>query len=324
MLRRPSVLLVDDHQPNLELISAYLEPLNVNVVTARDGEEALRAVADPAIDLVLLDVMMPGLDGFEVCRRIKSDPATRLLPVVMVTALSQTPDRVRALEMGADDFIAKPVERIELVARVTSLLRLKRLCDRLDDTEHVILALARAVEARDIYTESHTERVGRAARILGAEAGISGAGLEDLFLGGVIHDIGKIGVPDSILLKPGRLDQGETLLMRRHVDIGAEIVRPLRSAQNLLPIVRHHHERFDGSGYPDGLAGNAIPLAARIVAVCDAYDAMTSDRPYRSGLLPESAVDVLVNGGGKQWDGELVHLFVKRVFPHHLGLAHAV
>ena len=324
MPSRPTVLVVDDRPQNQELIAGYLEDLELDVVTAVNGDEALRAVNTRDLDLVLLDVMMPGLDGFEVCRRIKSDPAKQLLPVVMLTSLNQTADRVHALEVGADDFIAKPVDRFELVARVRSLIRLKQLYDRLDDTERVIYALARAVEAKDTNTESHTERVGRAARQLGKEVGLSGSALEDLYLGGVIHDIGKIGVPDSVLLKAGRLDPAETVLMRRHVEIGAEIVRPLRSAVNLLPIVRHHHEHFDGSGYPDGLVGPEIPLSARIVAICDAYDAMTTDRPYRTGLARDVALDMLYDGAGRQWDHELVRLFVDRVLPGQSGQLKAV
>jgi HD-GYP domain-containing protein (c-di-GMP phosphodiesterase class II) len=185
----------------------------------------------------------------------------------------------------------------------------------------VILSLARAVEAKDRYTESHTERVARAARILGEAVGIGEPLLEDLYLGGVIHDIGKIGVPDALLLKPGPLDADEVALMRTHVLIGEEIVRPLRSASGLLPIVRHHHERWDGLGYPDGLSGEHIPLPARIVAVCDAYDSMVSDRPYRRAMTPARAAAVLREGAGSQWDARLVSLFLQRVFePEHASL----
>jgi putative two-component system response regulator len=307
------VLVVDDRELNLELLSDYLAAADCQVITAQEGQAALAIIERNEPDLVILDVMMPGLDGFEVCRRIKADPRHRLLPVCLVTSLNQSRDRLQGLEAGADDFIVKPVDRVELVARVRSLLRLKMVYDRLDDAQHVILSLARAVEAKDRSTESHTERVARAARSLGAAVGIKGEVLEDLYLGGVIHDIGKIGVPDALLLKPGPLTPDEVVLMRTHVLIGEEIVRPLRFASSLLPIVRHHHERWDGRGYPDGLRGEAIPLPARIVAICDAYDSMISDRPYRRAFSPNRAVEVLREGAGSQWDARLVELFLDHV-----------
>ena len=313
MPERPIVLVVDDRELNLELLSDYLAAADCQVITAQEGHAALAIIERSEPDLVLLDVMMPGLDGFEVCRRIKADPRHRLLPVCLVTSMNQSHDRLQGLEAGADDFIVKPVDRVELVARVRSLLRLKMVYDRLDDAQHVILSLARAVEAKDRSTESHTERVGRAARSLGAAAGIKGELLEDLSLGGVIHDIGKIGVPDALLLKPGPLTPDEVVLMRTHVLIGEEIVRTLRFARGLLPIVRHHHERWDGRGYPDGLRGEDIPLPARIVAVCDAYDSMISDRPYRRAFSPAHAVEVLRQGAGSQWDARLVELFLDQV-----------
>lgn len=306
-----TVLVVDDRELNLELISAYLEEIGCNVLTAGNGADALHAVRHKSPDLVLLDIMMPGLDGFEVCRRIKA--FNSLLPVVLVTALSQTSDRVHGLEAGADDFITKPVERVELVARVRSLLRLKGLYDRLDGAEQVMLSLARAVDAKDSFTESHTERVGQSARLLGKAVGLDPATLQDLYLGGVVHDIGKIGVPDAVLLKPGPLTVEERDTMRRHVIIGEQIVAPLRSATTLIPIVRHHHERFDGTGYPDRRAGTEIPLPARIVAVCDSYDAMTNARPYRTALGLDRAQHILRTGAGTQWDPELVSLFLAQV-----------
>ena len=310
---RPLVLVVDDYQPNVELLQAYLEDIGCDVHAEMDGLAALAAARGRTPDLVLLDVMLPGMDGFQICRTLKSEPRTRLLPIVLVTALDRPEHRVRGLEAGADDFIVKPVQRIELTARVRSLLRLKALYDRLDDAERVIVALARAVEAKDLHTEDHTERVGHAARKLGVAVGLEGALLDDLYWGGIIHDIGKIGVPDAILLKPGALTPEEWEIMRSHVLIGEEIARPLRSAANLLPIIRHHHERIDGRGYPDGLVGEKIPITARVVAICDAFDAMVSDRPYRPGLKPSEAASVLRDGAGTQWDQELVSLYVSQL-----------
>jgi cyclic di-GMP phosphodiesterase len=307
--RQQVVLVVDDHPLNLELIEGCLADVDCRVITATDGIEALELVKKDRPDLVLLDVMMPRMDGYEVCQRLKDSPEGKLLPVVMVTALGQIADRVRGLEVGADDFIVKPIERVELVARVRSLLRVKQLYDRLDDAQRTIFSLARAVEAKDSSLEAHTERVGMNARRIGEALGLSDESLDDLLWGGVIHDIGKIGIPDSILLKPGPLTVEEFELMKQHVFIGEEIARPLRSAHDLLPIIRHHHERIDGTGYPDGLAGENIPLGGRIVAICDAFDAMISDRPYRKGLTHTNAMATLVAGAGTQWDGQLVAIF---------------
>src|SRR6267378_2578371 len=247
------VLVVDDGAANRQLVQAYMTGIDCEVRMAENGESALEQIKAEPPDLVLLDVQMPGLDGYEVCRRIKAGPRGRLLPVVMITALNQTDDRVRALESGADDFMAKPVERVELVARVRSALRLKALYNTLDSAEQVIFSLASAVEAKDSLTERHTQRVGESARHVGRRLGLPEFALDALYRGGIIHDIGKIGVPDAILLKPGPLDEHELSIMQSHVLIGESIVRPLRSGSSLLPIIRHHHERFDGRGYPDHL-----------------------------------------------------------------------
>lgn len=312
MTRKPLVLVVDDGPGNRQLMAAYLAGVECEVALAGDGLEALESMARQEPDLVLLDVQMPGMDGYEVCRRIKVRPGGRLLPVVMITALSQTSDRVLSLEAGADDFMTKPIERVELVARVRSALRLKAVYDTLDSAEQVIFALAAAVEAKDAYTERHTERVADSARQLGEMLGLAEETLDALYRGGMLHDIGKIGVPDSVLLKPGPLSEDEERQMREHPLIGERIVRPLHSMAEVLPIVRHHHEHFDGSGYPDGLAGEAIPLIARIVAVCDAFDALVTTRPYRGRLNTVDAVMILMRGAGRQWDPELVRLLADR------------
>jgi putative two-component system response regulator len=294
-------------------MEAYLGEIDCSVLMAEDGPTALSLIAENPPDLVLLDVQMPDMDGFEVCRRIKAGPKGRLLPVVMITALSSTNDRVRALEAGADDFMSKPVERVEVVARVRSALRLKSVYDTLDSAEQVIFALATAVEAKDLYTGGHTHRVAESARYIGTQMGLAEPALDALYRGGIIHDIGKIGVPDAILLKPGPLDADELVLMQAHAVIGESIVRPLRSGTNLLPIIRNHHEHFEGGGYPDGLAGERIPRLARIVSVCDAFDAMVSDRPYRSRRPVDAAVEILNRGAGAQWDPALVDLFVREM-----------
>jgi putative two-component system response regulator len=306
----PKVLVVDDHPLNRQLLQAYLAGVDCSVLTAGSGAAALELFAQEPPDLVLLDVDMPGLDGFEVCRRLKATPEGRLVPVVMITALNQVEDRVTALEAGADDFMSKPVERSELVARTRSALRLTATYRNLESAERVIFALAAAVEAKDSYTEAHTHRVGVSARRLGRRIGLGDEQQGALLRGGMIHDIGKIGVPDAILQKPGPLSLEERRQMQRHPELGERIARPLGSAASLLPIIRHHHEAYDGSGYPDGLRGNEIPIEARIVAVCDGFDALTSTRPYRRGRTVGEAVAVLRAGGGAQWDPDLVQTLI--------------
>jgi cyclic di-GMP phosphodiesterase len=308
--RTPVVLVVDDGAANRELIEACLAGIDCQVRTAEDGPSALKAIQASPPDLVLLDVQMPGMDGYEVCRNIKARPSSRLLPVVMITSLDHTTDRVRALDAGADDYMTKPVDRVELVARVRSALRLKSVYDSLDSAEHVIFALAAAVEAKDPFTEAHTHRVAESARLIGARVGLTSSDLDALYRGGLIHDIGKIGVPDAILLKPGPLDAEELTAMHLHPIIGENIVAPLRSASALLPIIRHHHERYDGTGYPDRLAGANIPRLARIVAVCDAFDALVNDRPYRVRRTTDEALATLRSGASRQWDPEVVDAFV--------------
>jgi putative two-component system response regulator len=309
----PVVLAVDDGAANRELIAAYLSGIDCEIRLADDGRTALDIIETDPPDLVLLDVQMPGMDGYEVCRRIKLMPRGRLLPVVMITALNHSSDRVAALEAGADDFMSKPVERAELAARVRSALRLKALYNTLDSAEQVIFSLAAAVEAKDAFTERHTQRVGESGRYLGRRIGLPESALDALYRGGIIHDIGKIGVPDAILLKPGPLNEIETARMREHVSIGEAIVRPLQSAASILPIIRHHHERYDGRGYPDGLRGCEIPRLARIVSLCDAFDALVNDRPYRARLSTDEAVAVLRAGAGTQWDPEMVEILTSEV-----------
>lgn len=290
----PVVLVVDDGAAIREMIRSYLSQIDCDVRLAEDGPTALAMIEVSPPDLVLLDVRMPRMDGYEVCRRIKAMPRGRLVPVVMMTGLNQTTHRI----------MAKPVERAELVARVRSALRLKELYNTLDGADHVIFSLATAVEAKDAFTERHTQRVSESARLLGRRFGLPESILDTLYRGGMILDIGKIGVSDSILHKPGPLDPIQVPQMQAHVAIGESIVRPLRSTSELLPIIRHHHERFDGLGYPDGLRAREIPRVARIVSVCDAFDALVNDRPYRTRRSTEEALAVVRTGAGTQWDSK--------------------
>jgi putative two-component system response regulator len=262
-------------------------------------------------DLILLDVQLPGLDGFEICRRVKQIPETRLIPVVMVTGLQARDDRIAGINAGADDFLVKPFDVGELQARVRSLLRLKRYTDELDSAEAVILSLALTVEARDPYTEGHCQRLAHYATALGQALSLADYDLAGLYRGAYLHDVGKIGIPDAVLQKPGKLTDDEFDLMKQHTVIGERLCGDLRLLRPVRSIVRHHHERLDGSGYPDGLQGDEIPLLAQIVGIVDVYDALTSARSYRSALSPEDALEELgrdVSNGARRHD--LVSAFV--------------
>jgi len=306
----PIVLVVDDVAANRELLQGYLEELEYDVRQARDGLEALDAVSAEEPDLVLLDIDMPRLDGITVCERLKAHPVRRLIPVVILTASNDRETKLRGIAAGADDFLSKPFDAKELLLRTTVLLRDRALNKRLDATEGVLFALARAVEARDRYTIHHAERVGLMAKAIGSARGLDAEDGELLYEGGVLHDLGKIAIPDAILLKPGALTNDEFARMSTHSEEGERICLSLRSVAHYLPIIRHHHERIDGNGYPDHLSGTKIPFGARIVAIADAWDAMVSDRPYRAGLDVEEALRRLRGNAGKQWDAELVDVFL--------------
>jgi putative two-component system response regulator len=302
---------VDDVESNGRLMQRLLGRDGYKLRTARDGQEALEAVAREQPDVILMDVVMPRLDGFEACRRLKDDPATRLIPVVLVTALADTNSRIRGLEVGADDFISKPFNEPELRARVRSLLRIKRYVDDLDSAESVILSLALTIEARDTTTDGHCERLAGYAAALGRALGLDAQDITALRLGGFLHDIGKVGISDSILLKPGPLTTDEYAIMKQHTVIGDRLCGELRSLRRVRPIVRHHHERLDGSGYPDGLKGDAVPLLAQIMGVVDVYDALTTSRPYKEALPAERAGAMLRLEVERGWrDRVLVETFI--------------
>jgi putative two-component system response regulator len=288
---KATILLVDDEPINLKLFKAFLAPFPYETITAQDGFEALEKVEKNDIDLILLDVMMPGKTGYEVCRQLKSQEETRLIPIVLVTGLNDLESRVKGMECGADDFLSKPVNRIEIIARTKSLIKNKKLNNRLTSIENVLFSLANAVEAKDRYTQGHTIRVATLAMALGEKMGLAERELEALRIGGMLHDIGKIGIPEHVLNKPGPLDPREWALMQSHAVIGYTICKPLgHSLGSALDVIRYHHEKMDQSGYPDGLEGPDIPITARIMAVVDIFDALTSDRPYRTALSQEEAI----------------------------------
>jgi putative two-component system response regulator len=306
------VLVVDDMEANRTLVSRLLSADGHHVTAVEDGRAALESVRRDPPDLVLMDVMMPHLDGFEVCRALKQHPATRLVPVVLVTALQNSEDRIRGIEAGADDFVSKPFNRHELRARIRSLIRIKRYTDDLDTAESVILSLALTIEARDRCTDGHCQRLASYAAALGRHLKLSEDEIGALARGGYLHDIGKVGVPDAILLKPDRLTASEYGVMKEHTIIGDRLCGEMRSLRRVRTIVRHHHERRDGSGYPDGLRGDAIPLLAQITAIVDVFDALTTERPYKSALSITRAYDELTREADRGWHRpDLVRAFIE-------------
>jgi putative two-component system response regulator len=309
-----TVLVCDDQQENVDLVAAALAPLGYEVLPALDGETALAAARSHQPDVVLLDVMMPEMDGYEVCRRLKADPETRLLPVVFLTGLDSREARMRGLDAGATDFLSKPFDLTELEVRVRNLASFHRLTQELDHAEQMLFAIARAVEARDEVTGDHCERLSALAARLGERLGLGVDAVKALRRAGYLHDIGKIGVPDAVLLKPGPLTAEEWAVMRGHVEIGVSICAPLRTLRPVLPIIRHHHERRDGSGYPDRLRGDEIPLLARVFQVVDVFDALTNDRPYRRAVSPQEAVALIRDEVARGWwDPEIAGAFAAMV-----------
>ena len=299
-MARP-ILVVDDEPTNCALLEEMLTAESYEVATARDGREALEEFARLQPDLVLLDIQMPRMDGFEVCQRLKSNPESRLTPVVLVTGLAAREDHIRGIESGADDFLSKPIDRDELIARVQSLLSLKAYTDGLERAESVLFALACSIEAKDPYTEGHCERLADYSARLGKRIGLAEAEVIALRRGGIVHDVGKVVVPDDILLKPAPLTADEWKIMREHPVVGERICAPLKSFRQVLPIIRHHHEKFDGSGYPDGLRGDQILLTARVLQIVDIFDALTTQRPYKRALSPEEALETMESEVRKGW-----------------------
>lgn len=318
MEKKPKILIVDDNKVNVELLRSQLKPYQYNLEVSYDGEDALSKIAASPPDLVLLDLMMPKISGFEICRSIKQNKDTQFIPVIVITALQELDDKLKAIELGADDFLVKPINRLELTTRIKSLLHMKSLHDDLDTSESILISLAEALEAKDFYTRGHSERVAEIVVLLGRHMGTPERDLDYMRKGSLLHDIGKIGIKESILLKPGKLTEEEMAHIRSHPSRGYDICAPLKSLEPCLAIIRSHHERIDGEGYPDGLKADEIPLPAKITAVADAYDAMTTDRPYRKGMGKETALKIFENEiGSGQWDPSVVKTLLEVMHRHH-------
>ena len=305
----PTVLVVEDDAANRVLLTRLLERAGYRPVTADDGPSGLAAAFEFAPDVVLLDVVLPGMDGLEICRRLRADPRTVALPVVLLTGRTSVDDVVAGLDAGADDFLSKPFHEAELLARLRSARRLELVMAEMEGAQGVVAALANAVEAKDSMTEHHCQRLAGLAHLLATATNLDPTSIKGVVFGALLHDVGKIGVSDVILKKPGLLTEEEWVEMRRHPIIGEQICRPLQSSREFAPIVRHHHERWDGAGYPDRLKGDEIPIGARIVSLVDAFDAMVHDRPYRAARPLDKVVAELAADAGRQFDPELVECF---------------
>jgi putative two-component system response regulator len=337
MEHRSVILVVDDQIQNVRLLQAHLQPQGYEILVANSGGEALEMIAGHPIDLVLLDVMMPGMDGFAVTRKIRQDPVHSLLPVVLVTSLSEKEDRVTGIDAGCDDFISKPVDRLELLARIKSLLKVKAYNDlmgryRADLEAEVALrtgelksALERNKEAaletirrltvaseyRDEDTGEHVIRMSRYAEAVARRMGLGADLVENILYAAPMHDVGKIGIPDGILLKPGKLDATEWEWMKQHAAIGARILTGSDAEYIRLGeiIAKTHHEKWDGSGYPEGLKGEAIPIAGRVTAIADVFDALSSKRPYKAAFPLEKSLAIIREGRGTHFDPGVVDAF---------------
>jgi putative two-component system response regulator len=318
----PRIIIVDDEATIRGLLSRLLVPAGYAVEEFETGGAALERIRSHAPDLVLLDMQLPDVDGHEVLQAIRADPATRLLPVIMLTGLGTTQDKIKAFDEGVTDFLAKPFSPRELLPRVRSLVTLKRFADEHEHSEHVILSLARMIDARDSHTVGHSGRVAEIADRIAETMGFDTLARREMRRGALFHDIGKLATPDAILRKEGALTLAERAVIEQHPAVGHDLLSPMTTMQQILPIIRHHHERLDGSGYTDGLSGEAIPMSVRIVTVADAFDAMTSARAYREALPLDEVFEALFRGVARSWwDEDAVEALRATILEARAGMA---
>jgi putative two-component system response regulator len=304
------LLIVDDEPQVTSLLCRFVSQEGYDVTVLHDGESALAWIGDHTPDVVVFDIMMPGVTGIDLCRKMKADRATRLIPVVLVTGHASQEDQLEAVDAGADDVISKPVNSEQFRIRLRSLVRMKRYTDDLESAGAVMMTLAMMIESRDGSAEGHCHRIANHAVSIGRQLGLHGEALQTLRRGGFLHDIGMLAIPDSVLHKPGSLEPEEYALVQSHTVIGDSLIAGLRSLQPVRPIVRHHHERLDGSGYPDGLRGDAIPLAAQIIGLVDAFESMTFPKAYQPTLAPDQALGNLRAQAARGWrHADLIEVF---------------
>lgn len=305
------ILIVDDIEAHAELMEAFLAREGYKVQSVTNVHEAIRLTENLSPDLAILDVMMPVMNGYDLCKRLKSMSGKKFFPIILLSGLDQLEDKITGIEAGADDYFSKPFNRIELTTKIRSLLKLKKLQDELDHSEDIIMTLAVAIEAKDLYTKGHSERVSNLSKKLAKFIGLSEGESITIEKAATLHDIGKIGLREDILHKREPLHEDELELIRRHPVIGEEICKPLHSLKQILPGIKHHHERWDGKGYPDKLKGEEIPIIARIINVADSFDAIISERPYRGGYNANEAIQFMkIEKSSGQWDPWLVEKFI--------------
>jgi putative two-component system response regulator len=304
------VLIVDSSASSRRILRAMLKEESCRFLEASRPSEALAILEREPVDLVVIEMMLPEMSGIDLCEKLKADRRLQFIPVLMVTNLPGVENEIKCISSGADDFLTKPLHPKLVRSRVRAMLRNKAALDTLEEAETILFALAQAVEARDRYTSGHCQRLAAYSVAIGKVLGLDPQDLMALHRGGYLHDIGKVGIPDAILFKPGPLTEAEWEIMRSHPIVGEAICRPMKTLARVLPIIRHHHERLDGSGYPDGLKGEKIPLLARILQVPDIYDALTTARPYKPALTPEEALAVMEQEARRGWrDPELLAIF---------------
>jgi putative two-component system response regulator len=313
-----TLLVVDSNPVGRQLLRGVFKSARYRILEASDVAEAISILRNETVDLVISDLVLRDLSGLDLCRKMKGERSTRLIPILIVTSVQAIENEIAGLESGATEFLVKPISPTALRTRIRAMLRTKRVVDSLDEAESILFAMARIVDTRDSDTGDHCERLAELSVLLGTAMGLSGEELNALRQGGYLHDIGKVATPDAVLFKPGPLSQEEWTIMREHTTIGESICRPMRSLRPVLPIIRHHHERWDGTGYPDGLRGEKIPLLARILQMADIYDAIVSPRAYKPGHTHAEALAMMQAEVDRGWrDPDLFHLFRGIITDYH-------